>query len=115
MVSLVVVQLAGRYMATLTVLPIAGTNPPPIVVIGEGPTVARATGAAEALAWKALRVADNPHGECDHEWTRRDVGLETAEDPNGRHDWRVCEKCGRVEVAPAAKGSRQVGLPGVEE
>jgi hypothetical protein len=51
-------QVAGRYMATLTVIPIAGVHPPPIVISGEGPTVARATGAAEAKAWKALRVAD---------------------------------------------------------
>jgi hypothetical protein len=47
-----------RYRVTGVVLPIAGVHPPPIVISGEGPTVARATGAAEAKAWKALRVAD---------------------------------------------------------
>lgn len=80
LVSLVVApSTATGFVATATVRrPVGPEHQDPVVALGEGETVARAVGAAEAAAWKALLPPTAPR--VDHVADLRQLELAGEEE-----------------------------------
>jgi hypothetical protein len=67
------------FLATLTTQPPSGPDRrPPLVVTGEGDTVARAVGAAEAAAWKALNEVHETKAKRPRDRRQVEMDLEAA-------------------------------------